>query len=149
MTPGVTDRCITRLDILCGVQSKSTGAKYQAWYDKYVCPALHEVIEEANGQKLPFIAKNDPLFTYHQWKANLRILEIDELKTVPYTPLSHPFVERLIGTIRRDFLNHAFFWNAVDLERNLLEFQRYTTEIGFTLRSGEIRRPRRLGNLQR
>ncbi len=26
---------------------------------------------------------NDPLFTYHRWLANLRILEIDELKTVP------------------------------------------------------------------
>ncbi len=39
---------------------------------------------------------NDPLFTYHRWLANLRILEIDEVKTVPYTPISHPFVERLI-----------------------------------------------------
>jgi hypothetical protein len=26
--------------------------------------------------------------------ANLRILEIDEIKTVPHVPLSHPFVER-------------------------------------------------------
>ena len=42
---------------------------------------------------------NDPLFLYHQWYANLRILGADEIKTVPYTPLSHPFVERLIGTI--------------------------------------------------
>ena len=27
----------------------------------------------------------------------------DEVKTVPHVPLSHPFVERLIGTIRREF----------------------------------------------
>ena len=46
---------------------------------------------------------NDPLFLYHQWQANLRILSAAEIKTVPYTPLSHPFVERLIGTIRREF----------------------------------------------
>ena len=26
---------------------------------------------------------NDPLFRYHRWKANLRILEIQEIKTVP------------------------------------------------------------------
>ena len=26
---------------------------------------------------------HDPLFEAHQWQANLRILEIDELKTVP------------------------------------------------------------------
>src|SRR2546429_5519378 len=36
----------------------------------------------------------------HQWQANLRILEVKEIKTVPYVPLPHPFVERLIGTLR-------------------------------------------------
>ena len=30
---------------------------------------------------------NDPLFQYHQWQANLRILDIDELKSIPYPPL--------------------------------------------------------------
>ena len=68
---------------------------------------------------------NDPLFTYHQWTANLRILDVDELKSIPYTPRSHPFIERLIGTIRREFLDHTLFWNAVDLERKLADFQRY------------------------
>jgi hypothetical protein len=33
---------------------------------------------------------------YHQWQANLRILGVTEIKTVPYVPLSHPFIERLI-----------------------------------------------------
>ena len=47
---------------------------------------------------------HDPLFEEHRWQANLRILEIDEIKTVPHVPLSHPFVERLIGTTRREFL---------------------------------------------
>jgi putative transposase len=52
-------------------------------------------------------------------------LEIDEIKTVPHVPLSHPFVERLIGTMRREFLDHVLFWNARDLERKLAEFQVY------------------------
>ena len=68
---------------------------------------------------------NDPLFLYHQWQANLRILDVDELKSVPYTPRSHPFIERLIGTIRREFLDHTLFWNAGDLERKLADFQMY------------------------
>ena len=68
---------------------------------------------------------NDPLFLYHQWQANLRILGTDEIKTVPYTPLSHPFVERLIGTIRREFLDHTLFWNVTDLERKLETFRQY------------------------
>jgi hypothetical protein len=32
---------------------------------------------------------HDPLFQAHRWMANLRILEIDEIKTVPGVPLSH------------------------------------------------------------
>jgi hypothetical protein len=40
-------------------------------------------------------------------------------------PLSHPFVERLIGTIRRECLDRTLFWTAADLEMKLLDFQRY------------------------
>jgi putative transposase len=68
---------------------------------------------------------NDPLFRYHRWQANLRILEVQEIKTAPYVPLSHPFIERLIGTLRREFLDYVFFWNAHDLERKLEGFQQY------------------------
>jgi hypothetical protein len=46
---------------------------------------------------------HDPLYRFHQWQANLRILDVKAIKTGPYAPLSHPFVERLIGTIRLDF----------------------------------------------
>lgn len=48
-----------------------------------------------------------------------------EIKTVPHAPLSHPFVERLIGTIRRELLNQVPFWGAQDLERKLLHFPDY------------------------
>lgn len=68
---------------------------------------------------------HDPLFEAQRWTANLRILEITEIKTVPHVPLSHPFVERLIGTMRREFLDHVLFWNARDLERKLGDFQAY------------------------
>ena len=71
---------------------------------------------------------NDPLFRYHQWQANLRILEVKEIKSVPYSPTSHPFIERLIGTIRREYLDRLFFWNAQDLERELAAFQHYYNE---------------------
>jgi hypothetical protein len=50
---------------------------------------------------------------------------VEAIKTVPYVPLSHPFVERLIGTIRRECLDRTLFWTAADLELKLLEFQRY------------------------
>jgi transposase InsO family protein len=47
---------------------------------------------------------------------------------MPHVPLSHPFVERLIGTVRREFLDQVLFWNARDLERKLTEFQVYYNE---------------------
>ena len=72
---------------------------------------------------------HDPLFEAHRWTADLRILEIDEIKTVPHVPRSHPFVERLIGTTRREFLDHVLFWNARDLERKLADFQAYYNEV--------------------
>ena len=55
----------------------------------------------------------------------MRVLEIEEVKSVPYAPVSHPFVERLIGTIRREYLDRVFFWNAVDLARKLEAFRDY------------------------
>ena len=71
---------------------------------------------------------HDPLFCYFQWKANLRIYGIEEIKTIPFTPISHPFIERVIGTTRREYLDHTFFANAPDLEKKLEEFQYYYNE---------------------
>ena len=68
---------------------------------------------------------HDPLYRFHQWQANLRILDVKEIKAVPYVPWSHPFIERLIGTIRRECLDRTLFWTAVDLERKLSDFRRY------------------------
>ena len=65
---------------------------------------------------------HDPLFEFHRWKANLRILGVTEIKTVPDVPLSHPFIERLVGTVRRELLDQIPFWSARDLERKLLHF---------------------------
>src|SRR5205807_2019583 len=68
---------------------------------------------------------NDPLYRFHQWQANLRVLELTEIKSIPYVPLSHPFVERLIGTLRREYLDHLLFWTTSDLEKKLLDFRTY------------------------
>ena len=71
---------------------------------------------------------NDPLFRYHRWKANLRVLEIDEINSLPHVPMSHPFVERLIGSVRRELLDQTLFWTETDLENKLREYQCYYNE---------------------
>lgn len=68
------------------------------------------------------VSSPDPLFWFHRWQANLRILEIDELKSVPFVPRSHPFIERLSGTLRREYLDQTIFWNGLDLHRKLDRF---------------------------
>ena len=61
-----------------------------------------------------------------------------EIKTAPFVPTLHPFVERLIGTVRREYLDQTPFWNARDLERKLDSFQqfynRYRVHQGFKVR---------------
>jgi transposase InsO family protein len=94
-------------------------------------PALCRMFNDAtSGQDWPkyLSSDNDPLFQYHRWKANLRVLDIDEIKSLPHVPMSHPFVERLIGSIRRELLDHTFFWTATDLENKLKDYQCYYNE---------------------
>ena len=79
------------------------------------------------GQASPkyLSSDHDPLYRFHQWQANLRVLGVSEIKTVPYVPLSHPFVERLIGSVRREYLDRTLFWTTADLEVKLIDFQHY------------------------
>jgi putative transposase len=67
----------------------------------------------------------NPLYRFHQWQANLRVLEVQEIKTVPYVPVSHPFVEHLISTVRREYPDRTLFWTTADLETKLFDFQRF------------------------
>ncbi len=89
------------------------------------CPRI--AYRAIRGQRLAkyLSSDHDPLYRFHQWQANLRVLEVTEIKTVPYVPLSHPFVERLIGTVRREYLDRTLFWTTADLETKLFDFQHY------------------------
>ena len=89
-----------------------------------VCRMLQHIIL-SSGPPTHLSSDHDPLFEYQRWKANLRILGVKEVKTVPYVPRSHRLVERLVGTVRREYLDHVPFWNAGDLERKLDSFKDY------------------------
>jgi len=90
-----------------------------------ICRMFNSVIK---GQpRLPkyLSSDNDPLFKFQRWQANLRILEIDEIKSVPYTPESHPFIERFFRSVRNEFIDHTLFWNSQDLQTNLNQYKSY------------------------
>jgi putative transposase len=68
------------------------------------------------------------MVNFYWWQANLRVLGIEQVRSIPHIPISHPFVERLIGSVRRELLDQTFFWNAGDLERKLHDVQKYYNE---------------------
>ncbi len=52
-------------------------------------------------------------------------LGIDEVRTAPGSPWQNPYVERLIGTIRRECLDHVIVLGEAHLKRILTEYFAY------------------------
>jgi transposase InsO family protein len=106
-------------------------------------PIICRMFNRAIAKQTPpqyLSSDHDPVFRFHRWLANLRVLEVDEIKAIPCTPRSHAFVERLIGTLRREYLDQTLFWNQSALERKLENYKPITTTTGVTARWPELRR---------
>src|SRR5262249_897361 len=52
-------------------------------------------------------------------------LGIEEVVTAPRSPWQNPYVERLIGSIRRECLDHVIVWNERSLRRILRSYLDY------------------------
>jgi putative transposase len=54
------------------------------------CRMFNQIVA---GKSLPrhLSSDHDPLFRFHRWLANLRILEVEEIKSIPCVPVSHLF----------------------------------------------------------
>ena len=63
-------------------------------------------------------------------EVRLRInsLGMEEVLTAPQSPWQNPYAERLIGSIRRECLNHYIILNARHLKRTLSGYFRYYHE---------------------
>jgi putative transposase len=66
----------------------------------------------------------NPLWGAPRIHGELRKLGIEDVLTAPRSPWQHPFGERVIGSIRRECLDHVIVWNERSLRRHL---QRYLT----------------------
>jgi putative transposase len=73
-----------------------------------LCRMFNQAIAD-QGLPARLSLDHDPLFAFRRWQANLRILEIEAIQTVPYAPVSHPFIQRLIGTLRPRVFGPLFF----------------------------------------
>jgi putative transposase len=55
----------------------------------------------------------------------LKQMGINEVLTPPRCPWQSPFVERVIGSIRRECLDHVIVWNERSLQRHLRRYLAY------------------------
>jgi len=64
----------------------------------------------------------------HQFKNRIKHMGIEEVVTAPRSPWQNPYVERLIGSIRRECLNHVIVLNERHLRRILTSYFAYYHE---------------------
>jgi putative transposase len=60
-----------------------------------------------------------------QFRHRVKGMRIEEVLTAPHSPWQNPFAERLIGSIRRECLNHVFVLSRRHLRRILTGYFAY------------------------
>ena len=58
----------------------------------------------------------------HNFRACLEAMEIDEVLTAPQSPWQNPYVDRLIGSMRRECVDHVIVLNERSLHRILRSY---------------------------
>jgi putative transposase len=58
-------------------------------------------------------------------RRRIKSLGVEDVATAPRSPWQNPYVERVIGSIRRDCLNHVIVTNEHHLRRILRDFLKY------------------------
>jgi len=56
---------------------------------------------------------------------HVKNIDIIEIKTAPKSPWQNPYVERIIGSIRRECLDHIIVLNGEHLKRTLADYFEY------------------------
>jgi hypothetical protein len=60
-----------------------------------------------------------------EFRRRVKALDIEEVLTAPQSPWQNPFVERIIGSIRRDRLDYVIIFSEAHLRRILAEYFAY------------------------
>jgi putative transposase len=63
--------------------------------------------------------------SFHAWATTATAMEICEVVTAPRSPWQNAYAERLIGSIRRECLDHVIVWHARGLRRVLNTYVEY------------------------
>jgi len=88
-----------------------------------------QVIEAFPYDESPryLIRDRDSIYGLH-FKHRVKGMGIDEVLIAPQSPWQNPYVERLIGSIRRECLDHVIVLNEAHLRRTLSQYFAYYHE---------------------
>jgi putative transposase len=72
-----------------------------------------------------FVLRDRDAIYGRDFAAMTRDMGMEEVLTAPRSPWQNPFVERLVGSIRRECLDHVIVWNEKSLRRTLHNYFAY------------------------
>jgi putative transposase len=75
--------------------------------------------------EVPHYLIRDRDTSFRAWATTATTMEICEVVTAPRSPWQNAYAERLIGSIRRECLDHVIVWNARGLRRVLNAYVEY------------------------
>ena len=88
--------------------------------------AAQQIVEAVPFDEAPRYMIRDRDGVYGAWfRQRVKNMGIEEVVIAPYSPWQNPFVERVIGSIRRECLDHVIVWNARHLLRILRSYFDY------------------------
>ena len=90
-----------------------------AWTSQQIVEAF------ADREAPPYLIRDRDAIYGNEVRGRIASLRMEEILTAPRSPWQNPYVERLIGSIRRDCLNHFVILNARHLRRTLAWYFTY------------------------
>ena len=91
--------------------------------------AAQQIVEACQWDSLPKYLLRDRDGIYGDYfQSRVKNMGINEVKTAPQSPWQNPYVERLIGSIRRDCINAMIILNEAHLKHILTEYFAYYHE---------------------
>ena len=79
----------------------------------------------ADRESARYVIRDRDSIYGNEVRVRIASLGMEEVLTAPQSPWQNPYAERLIGSVRRECLNHFVILNARHLKRSLTLYFRY------------------------
>ena len=111
-----------------------------------------QIVEAFANQDAPqYLLRDRDRIYGNEVRLRISSLQIEEVLTAPRSPWQNPYVERLIGSIRRDCLDHFIIINARHLKRTLSSYFTYDhgsrTHLGLDKQCPHVRQVSSVGTI--